>query len=400
MEGGNFRSTLILIATICIVLGVAALVIAYGRGYRMDITQKSVSAPGLLVATSEPTGAQLLVNGKVTSATNATINLKPDWYTITIVKEGYQPWEKKLRVQGEVVTRADAFLFPTNPSLTALTASGVASPTLSPDGTKLAFVVPNIPGTANGVVTRTGIWVLDLVDKPLSLNRDARVLAKSGTADWSRATLRWSPDSKQVLACLGTTPCYLLDADKTTETPVLAATSALSAEWKDQEAIREKEKRAVLKEDFVTVATSAAKLISFSPDETKLLYQATRSATIPQVIKPALFGTNTTPEPRDIIPGNLYVYDIKEDRNYILGDAKSFGSIPIQWLPTSRHLLVVGKDKIEVLEFDASNRKTVYAGPFWDGFAVPWASGNKIIIATNLNSGATSINNLYAINLH
>lgn len=426
MQWVKFRPLLISIVTFCVVIGAAIAVIAYGRGYRVDITQKALNSTGLLVATSDPTGAQLLVNGKVTTATNATINLKPDWYTITVVKEGYQPWEKKLRVQGEVVTRADAFLFPTNPSLTALTASGVANPVLSPDGTKLAYVVPDNPKATNGATSPTGVWILDLVDKPLGLNRDAKQLAKTGLVDWSDATLTWSPDSKQVLACIATpSPCYLLEADRTNDIPKpIGSLQTQLAGWGDLTKTREKEKLTNLKEDFVNVATSSMQIVAFSPDETKVLYEATASATIPQIITPALIGTNPTQETRQITPGNLYIYDVKEDKNYLLGQTSKLGMArptptptltklrapvapavasttpPLQWLPTSRHLLIVGSGKIEIMEYDGTNRTTVYAGPFWDGFAVPWTSGNKLIIATNLNASASAVNNVYAVNLH
>jgi hypothetical protein len=131
--------------------------------------------------------------------------------------------------------------------------------------------------------------------------------------------------------------------------------------------------------------------------------------------------------------GSLYVYDIKEDRNYVLGDKSAFGfpeptptprikpklslvptplptpdlsplnvynsPPPVQWLPTSRHLILVSKDKIEAMDYDGANRKTLYSGPFWDGFVVPWSDASKILILTTLNTAASSFPNLYAVNL-
>lgn len=400
----KIRNILISIVTVCIIIGVSIAVIAYGRGYRLDVMKKSLSSTGLLVATSDPTGGQIIVDGKVKSATNATVNLRPGWYTVTIVKEGYQPWEKRIRVQGEVVSRADAYLFPSNPSLSAVTMSGVITPQVAPDGSKLAYIVPVQRENNNNYLTsRFGIWVLDLTDKPLGLNRDARQIAKTLTLDWSKAKLTWSPDSKQLLVTL-TNPAtklnsyYLLEADKLNDPPsAVTNITSLERDWHEIKTTKDKEKLAGLKEDLLAVATSSMKIVNFSPDETKILYEATNSATIAQIIKPPLIGSNPTAEVRTIKPGSVYTYDVKEDRNYLIGETKNLPDL--QWLPNSKHLLLVEKDKIEVMEFDATNRKTVYAGPFWDAFVVPWTTGTKLLILTNLNPAASAVNNLYAINL-
>lgn len=403
MLTAKIRNILIPIVTVCIILGASAALIAYGRGYRINITQKSLRSTGLLVVTSEPSGAQIIIEGKVKTAAPATLNLAPGWYQITLVKEGFQPWEKRLRVQGEIVTRAEAVLFPVNPSLTAVTGSGVASPAISPDGSKLAFVVPPLPtGTSNSLLVRPGIYVLDLVDKPLGLNRDARLIAR-GEIDFSQTTLTWSPDSKQVLAEVQISPkvnprFYLLEEGRTNEIlQPIADIRALRDDWNDLKRGREKEKLATLPTELVKLATSSMNLVAFAPDETKIMYEATQSSTLPQIIKPPLIGTNSTKEVREIKPGNLYVYDLKEDRNYLVGEAKSLPAI--SWMPTSKHLLFASKDKIEIMEYDGGNRKTVYAGPFWDNFVVPWTTGTKLLILTNLNPGASAVNNLYTVNL-
>lgn len=396
MELGKLRSVAITIISIILIGSVSLALIAFGRGYRFDIKKKILAPTGLLTVTSDPTGAQVLVDGKKLSATNTTVNLVPGWYTITMVKEGYQSWEKKIRVQGEVVARADATLFPVNPSLRAITSSGVTAPVLSPDGTKLAFIVPFQASQFDPteLPSRSGIWVLDLVDKPLSVNRDARQILKYETLNITEATtLSWSPDSKQVLVNY-----YLLNSDSLNDLPKLVPDmTVLQTEWQTLKNSQDKEKLLTLPDEFVSVATQSAKIISFSPDETKIFYEATSAAALASVIKPALIGTNPTEEEREITPDNLYVYDVKEDRNYLLGKIKDFSLI--QWLPSSRHLIITGKDRIDVMEYDGTNRKTVYAGPFWDGFVAPWTNGSRLLILTNLNSGASAVNNLYAVNI-
>ena len=397
MTWQKIKPVLIPFGTVLLILTVSFAIISYGRGYRLDITKKSVRPTGLMVAASEPTGAQVFIDGKIAGATNSTLNLSPGWYQVRILKEGYQPWEKRLRVQGEVVSNADAFLLPANPSLSAITLNGAAQPLLSPDGGKLAYLVPN--GT-DELEDKAGVWTLDLVDKPLGLNRDAKQIVKANALGIpiAKAMLQWSPDSKQILVTAPAgRPAYLLDSDKLNEGPQLAPDSqAITKKWKIAESTKEKEKLSTLNPDLVGTITRTGRVINFSPDETKILYEATASATIPTMIKPALIGTNPTEEDRNLKPGSTYIYDIKEDRNYIIKDINVSSS---HWLPTSRHMLLVAKEKIEVLEFDGTNRRIVYAGPFWDSFAVPWTSPTKIVILTSLNPAAGSIANLYTVNL-
>ncbi|MFC1647022.1 PEGA domain-containing protein [Patescibacteria group bacterium] len=433
----KFRDILIPLVTFGAIVSISALIIAYGRGYRLDIIQKQVSPTGLIAATSDPTGAQILVNGKLESATNNTLSVDPGWYTVAIAKEGFQTWEKSLRVQGEVVTRADAYLFPTNPSLSAVTTNGVVNPSTSPDGGKLAFVIPeavNSTSSATTLATRPGIWVLDMTNRPLGLNRDAQQIAKSSYYDFSNAILNWSPDSKQIVASVqnpitNKPAYYLLETDKLNDTPKrIFDTDIISLEWEVIRKIKEQEKLSILKPEASSVLTPLINILSFSPEETKILYEATQSASIPKIISPELIGTNPTEEVRDVEPGNIYVYDIKEDRNYLLGTMSDFSVIPqptptvididedldiqnpylldsflpplpIQWLPTDRHLMIVSKDKIEAVDYDNTNKKTLYSGPFEANFVVPWSNASKILVMTTLNPAASDYPNLYAVNL-
>jgi len=398
----TLKKTAFTIFTICIIFLVSGVIIAYGRGYRFDSKQKAFGSTGIISVTSDPTGATIAINGKKVGATNTTITIKPDWYTITISKEGYQPWEKKVRVQGEVVVSTHAVLFPSNPSLSAITTNGIASPILSPDGSKLAYTMPSTIDATNGgqLVDRGGVWILELIDKPLALNRDAKQLLKTTSLDTTNATLTWSPDSKQILIDIPTkttTSSYLVDADKLNEyaKPIYEKETTLT-EWKQQELAKEKEKLLTLSPDLLTIATTSMKIISFSPDENKILYEGTMSGTIPTIIIPPLLGTNSTEEKRTIMPNTIYVYDVKEDKNYPIGNSNN---LILQWLPNSRQLITVANNKIDVLDYDGTNRKTVYAGPFWDSFVAPWTNASKLVILTNLNPSASTLPNLYAVNI-
>jgi len=270
----RIQSFLIPFITVCIILGTAVAVIAYGRGYRVG-GDGSLKATGLIVLQSDPSGAQIIIDDKVKTATQATLTLPPGWYNVTIAKDGFQSWQKRVKVQGEVVAKVEAVLLPINPSLTALTATGVVNPSLSPDGSKLAYVIPDTAATTSAALanTKPGIWVLDIVDKPLGLNRDARQIAKSGAVNFSRATLTWSPDSKAIVAALSPTSNYLINADQVNGDPEpVNNIKLLQKEWQTIKDQRTKDQLVTVPKLFTETASQSARLISFSPDETKVLY--------------------------------------------------------------------------------------------------------------------------------
>jgi len=142
--------------------------------------------------------------------------------------------------------------------------------------------------------------------------------------------------------------------------------------------------------------------LEWSDDETKVLYSASVSGTLPIIINPPLIGVDSTPEQRNIEKGSIYVYDIKEDRNYKILDSLPKNEedlhLPLMWFPDSKHLIYVHNGKIDIMEYNALNQTTIYAGPFVDNFVFPWPDASKIVILTNLGNPANNPN-LYTISL-
>lgn len=417
---------------IFIALGTIA-VILYGRGYRPDLKENTIKSTGLISTTSDPTGAQVFVDGKLTTATNNSFNLDPGWYTVKISQEGYISWEKRLRVQGEIVTRADAFLFPTNPSLSPLTITGIEEPLLSPDGIKIAYTIP----LKNDLLLprKGGLWVYEMAERPLGLNRDPRQLGISDNQlNFSTAQLIWSPDSTQIMVDFGKSVRLYNIGRSGDFVDATASSESILLDWEEAKHTKERQKLAAFKQEIVDVATNSARIISFSPDESKILYEATASATLPLVINPPLIGTNPTEERRQIEPGKLYVYDSREDKNFFVMDKKELPQPspattkgvrppspspksvvsqslvkvqpttnnqqpPIHWFPTNRHLVLTLPGKIDILEYDRTNWVTIYSGPLVDGFLAIWPNTSRIIVMTNLNPGVSTLPNLYTVNL-
>lgn len=376
--------TLLLLAT--------TLVIFYGKGYRFGLGdgRPDFFGTGLLVVTSEPNGAQVFVDGHLTTATDNTLNLTPGDYTIKIFKDGYFPWEKKLKVRKEVVTKADTLLFPTTPKLEGITNVGVRNPVLDPSRSRLAYAV------ASQSARKNGIYILDLTNRPILTLQSSSTQITDDTLDqFSNSSFAFSPDGSELIATTSALTTYLFNTNDFNSSPqdVTATLTSIDLEWQKQRSDKEKARLDALPSKLRQLVLSNFNILEWPLDDSKILYEASASATLPTVINPRLVGVDETKEQRKLEKGSIYVYDIKEDTNYKI-DVKSKKNL--HWFPDSSHLIYVADQKIRVMDSDGSNKTTVYAGPFVDGFAFPWPDGSKIIILTDLGN-PDIIPNLYKI---
>ncbi len=399
-----------LIILMFLIVGTIA-VILYGTGYRFGFQQgkPTVSKTGILVTNSAPKGAQVFLDGHLTTATDTTLNLPQGEYTVKIVKDGYFPWEKKLRIKEKVVTEADALLFPIALKLEGVSTTGVEGPVLDPQQTKISFIVKSQSFRKNG------IYVYDLTTNPiLTLQGTAKQIVDDTFDTFSKATLSWSPDSQQIMATIPASPSrnesiYVLDSTTFNQSPqdVTAVLSTTQDAWKKLTEQKEISRLDSLKKPLRDVIKNNFTIISWAPDDTKILYEAKTDTSLPLMIQPRLLGiTNVLTENRDIIKGQIYIYSVKEDVN-----VKLFDSMPkdcegkekdcnagLTWFPGSEHLIFVEDKKIVIMDYDGSNKTTVYAGPFLDHYVFPWPDGSKLVVLTNLNNAPTEPN-LYTISL-
>lgn len=381
---GMTKATLAIVTALIFVFVGVIVAIALARGYQIDITKKSLTPTGILVVTSDPDGAQVLIDGVLKTATNTTINLAPGEYDVKIQKEGFSPWEKKVEIKKEEVFKTNAFLFPTLPDLRPLTFTGAINPTVSPDNTKLVYGVASASAKIDGL-SGNGVWILD-TSRNFSaqffsggdfrqIYRDTPGLVLSG------AKFVWSPDAKQLLA-----NGYLLNTDQINDNPVLDGTT-----WDDLTLARYTAQLAKLPLTLKDILSTSAGNLKFSPDETKILYTATASASLPPVLTAYLPGTDPTPQSRNLQPGINYVYDLKEDRNYVVPNG-------VTWFPSSRHLMLIVNNQIIIMEYDGTNKATVFSGQFDPSSVFVWPNWSKVVILTSLgNPGGQE--NLYTINL-
>ncbi len=388
---------------ILLFLGITTvIVILYGKGYRFGFGNghPEVLGTGLLVATSIPDGAEVNINGHLTTATNNTINLFPGTYDVKIEKDGYLPWQKKIVVQKEIVAKAEATLFPTAPQLQSITQTGVNNPVISPTLTKVAFTV------ASQSVRKNGVYVFDLGNHSIiSLQGGSTQIADDTVDTLSAAHLSWSPDGKSLLATISGTlskpaKTYLLDATGFNQTPddVSETIAQLGTTWDKLTQTQATSQLSTLKKPLALFAKDTWKILAWSGDETKVLYQATASATIPQIIKPALIGTDSTNQERTLSVGTIYVYDTKEDKNFKIATPADDVLPQLMWYSDSKHLVYVHDKRIDVMEYDGQNRTTVYAGPFIAPYVFSGPDAASIVVLTNLDNSNT-LPNLYSIGL-
>jgi len=393
------KQIFISIVLLFILVSATVLVILYGKGYRFGFQQgePKLSKTGILHVTSLPTGAQVYIDGHLTTATDNTINLTPGKYTVLIAKDGYYDWQKDMEIQREVVLNADALLLPKGPTLQSISTFGVESAVIDPSGTKLAFKI------ASNSAKKNGIYVFDMTTRtfPVLAGQSSSTQLVDDTIDtFSKAQISWSPDGKQIIASTEAEPnnptYYLLKTDGFNETPqdITTTLQSVTDVWSDQRKAQETARFKSLKPAVQNYAKKNFNILSWSPDDTKILYQAKESDDMPIFLKPRLIGNNPLYERRDLKKGAVYVYDRKEDVNTRLIDSidqmcdptAPNCKVPFTWFPDSTHLLYVNDKKISLVEEDGSNMTTIYAGPFLDHYVFPWPDGSKIVMLTNLNN--------------
>lgn len=381
------RFTLTIATVLIIALG-ATIAAFLAKGYTFSPQEKRIVGTGIITVTSVPEGAPVFIDGHLTSATNATIpNLSPKEYTVRVVKEGFIPWEKKVTVREGLVTDLKVTLFPAIPTVYPLTYTGIKNPVLSPDGSKLAFIVPTATDSAAldsaSRVRKAGVWIWTFKsDQPIAFARGAEPhqIAETRIIDYTNATLRWSPDSKQVLATVGNNN-YLLDdqfnSDPRDITPTLDVTLK---SWAEDSGAKESARVANIADSKIRKIASDSAVIKWSPDETKFMFRENE------------IDQKDTDQGK--LVGGFKVVDVESGNQYDLPEARLHF-----WLPNSRHIVLVEENQISILDFDGTNKAVIYAGKFEDSFVFAWPDSSRLVFISSFPTPTASQPNLYGVNL-
>jgi hypothetical protein len=110
---------IILYSTILFFVLTAPVVLLYAWGYSFDWQKKKPVLTGGLYLKSIPKKATVYLNDKPKDETPAFIKrLLPKEYRVKIVKEGFYPWQKNLKIESKLVTEArNILLIPINPKI-------------------------------------------------------------------------------------------------------------------------------------------------------------------------------------------------------------------------------------------------------------------------------------------
>lgn len=380
-----FRVLLFLIFVIVLVL-----VIAFARGYRFDLEKRLIKSTGIISATSNPKAAKIYINGQLKGVTDTNLTLAPDNYLVEIKKDGFTGWSKKINLKGELVINIDPVLFPINPSLSPLTNLGIVKAVATDDGDKIVIIATD------------AIYLFDAGKKTLPffppLNKIVSRSLFPDNLDYAAVKIIFSPNQNQAIFDFDQNSYLLsLGEDNLNPLEITLSKDALIQAWQNEKNKNIAKILETYPKDFDKIASDSFNIISFSPNETKVLYQAKKNVELPLMIKPVMIATNQTPEERSIKKGETYVYDRKEDKNYQISNFQ-FPISNLKWYSDSRHLIIEENKKISIVNYDDTNKQTVYSGPFENSFFSPTNDG-KIIVLINLNSQVNELPDLYLVGI-
>ena len=373
---------LILFTTIVVVGIIGYFVALIARGYQFDIDNFRFLANGILVAKSDPDGASIYINGDLKGATNTNLRLSPNSYDIEIKKGGYISWKKRLTIKKEEVTQISAQLFKTAPSFSPITFDGATNPVVSNDFSKIAYI------------NNDGLWVMSVSFLPIGFPNEPKKITDNVLPG---ASYLFSPNGREILLTTSGGKYLLSTNEFTQQNQRVNIASRVEETLQVWQTEKEQKETAELKYLPTELADFFKRKVSrsvFSPDATMVMYTASSEAKIKESLIPQLPGSSTQKEERDIKVGKTYIYDIKEDRNFEVGDLNS----NLYWLPTSRHLISAEENRIVIMDYDGTNRQTVFSGNYIAPHAYPFVNASKLLILTNLGSDS-SVANLYSLSI-
>lgn len=424
--------------TIFVIITIA--VIAFARGYRPDLSTGSLTSTGIIATSSSPRASKVYVNGILKGVTDLNLTLAPGKYNVEVKRDGYHTWNKEITLRGELVAIVDPVLFPLNPSLTPLTNLGVVKAVNIENSHKVLIF------TETGDPLKDGIYTFDTNQRSLSLfpplspiilKSDIPVVIPFNLKD---SIVYFSPDYKKMIVEfvsfdeLGgeTKYAYMFNTNGENQAPLETTASKQNVldAWEQEKAEQNIKILQTFPKEIAKIASDSMQVVSYSPDKKKFLYKAKQDIELP-VIK-QLIASNQTAEARSLKKDNLYVYDKEEDKNFAVpfntdyeGDllhtpaptlTKPFVPRnmtmsptptpmiddtelpPILWYFDSKHLILMENSRVSAMDYDGTNRKTVYSGPFSKSFLVNTADG-KIVVLANLNPENNPLPDLYLVGI-
>lgn len=381
-SSSNQKSLLIILSVALIVVSSTFLISIFARGYRLDTSSGfKLKATGLLSVTSKPKFASVYINNLLTTATDDTLNLVPGNYQIKITKDSYHSWEKNIQIKPELVNQIEAQLFRSSTELRPLTQHNILNPAASPDNTKIIYAL----ASSSASNKESGLYLMELTELPLLMSRSNERLLFPSTAslDWSKYSFGFSPDSRQILATANhNATVYLFSLEQNQNINSLYDISLrltqIKKEWQESKEKITKDKLVKIPIEFQAFIATNSAILSLNFNEDKLVYQAAQNSQIPNLLPSPPPTQSTQLQARNLSKDSYYVYDLKEDTNFLIGPS-SLGQI--SWIPYSNNLLFVENNQVRVCDYDATNYQTIYSDSSPPGLLLPTPDGYRLIIS-------------------
>ena len=118
-------------------LVILATIIAFARGYRIDLKKQSLTPTGIIAVSAYPKASKVYINGQLKGVSDINLTLSPGTYEVELKKDGYTNWKKTVLLKGELVLVLDVLLYPLNPSLSPLTNLAVSRAIPVPQSDKI-----------------------------------------------------------------------------------------------------------------------------------------------------------------------------------------------------------------------------------------------------------------------
>jgi WD40 repeat protein len=384
-----------------IVVGTAGYFVSYyARGYRLDFATLKFQPNGILVLRSEPDGASVYIDGDLKTATNASISIPPGTYDVEVRKDGYFSWYKRLTIVKEIVTQAPVSLFKNVPSLSPVTSTGAVNPVMAEDGSKIVF---SILPSKDIDKDKSGLWALDTFSLPLGFGAGPKRITDG---DMTGASYAFSPDNRQILLTTSNSN-FVIDTEsfiaQNQRVNIASKKDVTLAQWKAEKELKDQNLIKNLPPELNGILARKSSSFTFSPDGNMILYTASSSGTLPEGLIRPLPGASTQRQQRNVETGQTYIYDIKEDRNFLITDqpvtinnVDNSQTAALRWMSSSRHLLFAQSGQVLIMDYDGTNRQVVYSGSYFAPSAFPFSNTTKLLILTNLGA-PTAPANLYTL---
>ncbi|GIW62839.1 MAG: hypothetical protein KatS3mg090_0665 [Patescibacteria group bacterium] len=372
----------------------------FAKGYRFDSEKVTITSTGIVSISSQPKASKIYINDEFKGVTDQNLNLKPGNYTIKITSDGYTSWQKNINLTEGVVLSLHAHLFSKNPGLKPLTSIGIKKIVQLDNVPQFIVLTDNLINSDN----KNNLVLLNLESPIISLQKgidpiiNIQTTFATDSVDLNHLKLSPSPDFTQLL--IEYEKENLLVDLKTKETFANIDKDQLQTNWNEE---IQKEKSLIIKsfpKELQTIASNSADILKISPDENKILYKAKSDAELPLAIKPTLPISKDTLNHRNIVKNKVYIYDKKNDKNYLI---KPLENIDIEnkavWHTDSQHIIFIEGNQIKVVDADGENSIVVYSGPFEKNFISSSPRGN-IFLLINLNNNNNPYADLYEIEIN